>query len=207
MNRHSVSQEQIAREKALNLYISAFERGDFEVMDPILQKATLDPILNRMIMEVHDYFLVEDKMVLQSDERARVRALVFDYLAASVHDTDEEVAIPSLTVEDVIVSLQHYPGVNEQTKQEARRIHSQLPQKDYPLPQKLSIKEVYRMFEQLGVSASTRLQKVFREKAIFLSMGHEQGMAQLAATRHQRHLHQQKSEQHDQKDKDEERLS
>jgi hypothetical protein len=195
MNKHSLSPEQLAREKALYLYISAFEQGDFERMDPILQQAVLDPILDRMITEAHDYFLVEDKIEVHAEERERVRALIFEHLGSGIGDTNEDMAIPPLTVDDVIGKLQWDPKTNAQIKQEALKLQGQLRQRKIALPQKLSLKEVYRLFEQLGLSASTRLQKLFQEKAVLLAMGREKGMAQMAATRHQRGLYEQKKTQ------------
>lgn len=195
MNKRFVSQEQMEREKALSLYISAFEHGDFDTMDTILLQAMSDPALNSMIAGVHDYFLAEDKVILQAEEREKIRALVFDHLPSAIRDIDEEIAIPPVTIQDVIVKLQHDPRINEQTRQEVLHVQKQI-QQQIPLPQKLGLKDVYHLFEQLGISVSTRLQKLFREKAIFLSMGHQQGIAQMAATRHQRRVHDQKSAYH-----------
>lgn len=186
MNNHSTSPEQAARERAVERYITAFECGDFDTMEPILQQAVFDPILDLMITEVHDYFLVEDNIELHAKEQERVRTLVFDHLVSGIRDTDEDIAVPPLTIDYVVVKLQQDTKVHALYKQEAEQIYAHLPQRQIPLPEKLNVKAVYHMFEQLGVSVSAHFQKIFREKAVLLSMGHEQGLAQMAATRHQR---------------------
>jgi len=52
-NQQDFSQ-QFAREKALHRYISAFEDGDFDTMDEVLQQAMTDPLLEEMIIEAHE---------------------------------------------------------------------------------------------------------------------------------------------------------
>ncbi|MGH9799894.1 MAG: hypothetical protein ACRD82_05970, partial [Blastocatellia bacterium] len=47
---------------------------------------------------------------------------------------------------------------------------------------------VHRLFEQIGLSLSASFRKLFRETAIFLSMGREQQAGLLAAARRQRRV-------------------
>jgi RNA polymerase sigma factor (sigma-70 family) len=49
----------LEREKALYRYGSALERGDFDLVSRILQKAELDPELERLILEVNRAYLQE----------------------------------------------------------------------------------------------------------------------------------------------------
>ncbi|MEJ2555945.1 MAG: DUF4349 domain-containing protein [Anaerolineae bacterium] len=60
MNRQETEQaRQLAREKALYRYSSALDRGDFEVVSSILEKAEEDPVLARMLLEVNEVYQAE----------------------------------------------------------------------------------------------------------------------------------------------------
>ena len=50
---------QIKREKLLFRYHNALERGDFETLSAVLEEAQHDPILERMILEVHEVYLTD----------------------------------------------------------------------------------------------------------------------------------------------------
>ncbi len=184
----------LAREKALYCYISAFERGDFDAMDRVLQQAMFDPLLDEMIMQAHEYYLAEEKVTLHEEDFAKILQLVMQHLPSGIPDEDEAIEIPPLTVDDVFDKLQEDRTMQGSLKQEALQIRSTLGQGHLPLPENLAIKNIYRFFEQLGVAMSARLQKLFREKAIFLSMARQQGIAQLAATRRQKAQYQPKPE-------------
>jgi hypothetical protein len=184
--------QQLAREKALYLYISAFEHGDSDVMTAVLQQAMSDPLMEEMIMEAHEYYLAEEKVTLREEDFAKVLNLVMQHLPSGLPDEEEAIAIPPLTMADVFDKLQQDRTIQGSIKQEAQQIRSKLSQVNPELPENLAIKNVYRLFEQLGIAVSTKLQKLFREKAIFLAMGRQQGMAQLAATRRQKRQNQRK---------------
>lgn len=51
--------QQFAREKALYLYISGLENGNFDQMSAILEQAQTDPVLEKMIEETHEVFAEE----------------------------------------------------------------------------------------------------------------------------------------------------
>lgn len=192
--------QQLAREKALYLYISAFERGDSDKMDAVLQQAMYDPLLEEMIMEAHEYYLAEEKVKLREEDFAKILDLIVRYLPSGIPDEEEVIAIPPLTIGDVFDKLQEDRNIQGSMKQEAQQINSKLVQADVPLPENLAMKSVYHLFEQLGVVVSAKLQKLFREKAIFLSMTRQQGIAQLAATRRQKTQHQRKLQQEEEKE-------
>ncbi len=184
-NQWGLSQEQLVREKALYQYLSAFEHGDFESMGTVLQKALQDPLLEAMILEAHEYYQAEEQITLQGEEREKILQMVLEHLPSGIWDEQDEMAIPPLTVGDVIAKMQQDRALTGSVKQEIQIIGEQIPSPQHPLPSNLNLKNIYHLFEQLGLSVSTRVQKLFREKAIFLSMAREQGMAQLAATRRQ----------------------
>jgi hypothetical protein len=184
-NQWDLSQEQLVREKALYQYLSAFEHGDFESMGTILQKAVQDPLLEAMILEAHEYYQAEEQLTLRGEEREKILQMVLEHLPSGIWEEQDEMAIPLLTVADVIAKMQQDRALTGSIKQEIQMISEQMPSPQHPLPVTLNLKNIYHLFEQLGLSVSTRVQKLFREKAIFLSMAREQGMAHLAATRRQ----------------------
>ena len=63
----SERKRQIAREKLLFRYSNALERGDFDMIADVLETARRDPILERMILEVHEVYVAE----LQSSQPFR----------------------------------------------------------------------------------------------------------------------------------------
>lgn len=193
--RNHPSDFSLAREKALYLYINAFERGDFDKMETVLQQAMYDPLLEEMIMEAHEYYLAEEKVKLREEDFAKILDLVVRYLPSAIPDEEEAIAIPPLTIGDVFNRLQEDKSIQGPMKREVQQINTNLTVADVLLPENLAKKSVYRLFEQLGVVVSEKLQALFREKAIFLSMTRQQGMAQLAATRRQKIQRQQKLQQ------------
>lgn len=199
-NHPSDFSQQLAREKALYLYINAFERGDFDKMEAVLQQAIYDPLLEEMIMEAHEYYLAKENVKLREEDFAKILDLVVRYLPSAIPDEEEAIAIPPLTIGDVFIRLQEDKDVQRSVKQEVQQLKAKLTQRDLPLPENLARKNVYRLFEQLGVVVSEKLQKLFREKAIFLSMARQQGIAQLAATRRQKTQRQRKLQQEEEKE-------
>lgn len=199
-NHPSDFSQQLARERALYLYINAFERGDFDKMETVLQQAMYDPLLEEMINEAHEYYLAEEKVKLREEDFAKILDLAVRYLSSGIPDEEEAIAIPPLTIGDVFNKLQEDKSIQGAMKQEVQQVNVKLAQADVPLPENLAKKSVYHLFEQLGVAVSEKLQKLFREKAIFLSMARQQGIAQLAATRRQKTQRQRKLQQEEEKE-------
>lgn len=199
-NHPSDFSQQLSREKRLYLYLNALERGDFDKMDAVLQQAMNDPLLEEMIMEAHEYFLAEEKVKLREEDFAKILDLVVRYLPSGIPDEEELLDIPALTIADVFDKLQEDRSIQGVVKQEVQQINMKLKQTDVLLPENLAMKSVHRLFERLGVAVSVKLQKLFREKAIFLSMTRQQGIAQLAATRRQKTQRQRKLQQGEEKE-------
>lgn len=184
-NWHPIYKQRILHEKALYRYANALERGDFEAIAIILHQAEYDATLERMLMEVHEAYQEEKEAVAHVGDADLVRQLLQQHLPSGFEKV-EEVEIPPLTVSDVVARIQSDAAVQGPIRQEITTVVQELRQNTTPLPGSLSVRGVRTLFVQLGVSVSDRFQKLFRETAIFLSMGREQGIAQLAATRQQR---------------------
>jgi hypothetical protein len=181
-----LSPEQLAREKALYVYLSAFERGDFDTMDEILQEAMYDAELEQMIMEAHEYYLEEEQFSLQEAELERLRQLIWQHLPSAVKDEGEAASIPPLTIEDVLARMQENPRIRGAIRQELQRLRQQLPAPMPALPDDLSLQGIRQCFEQMGLQPTLPFLKCFREQAILLAMQREQGLASLAAARRQK---------------------
>ena len=184
-NQQPTFKQRLLREKALYRYANALERGDADTLATILHEAESDAILEQQITEMHEMYLEEKHMEMVVQDTEQVQQMLRQHIPSGFEPMIEDIAIPSLTVGDVVARLQSDAAVRGPVKQELMTVVQQLRQNITPLPQSLSIHGVQNLFTQIGVSVSGRFQKLFRETAIFLSMGREQGIAQLAATRRQ----------------------
>ena len=184
-NQQDFSQ-QFAREKALHRYVSAFEHGDFDTMDEVLQQAMTDPLLEEMIMEAHEYFQGGEKAILRQKDVEKILDLVAQHLPSGIPDEEDAISIPPLTIGDVLLGIQEDRTIPGDLRQEAQRLHAKLPSSPPLLPENLGLRDVSQLFAHLNIQVSARLQKEFREKAIFLAMGRQRGIAQLAAARRQK---------------------
>ncbi|HEU5382299.1 MAG TPA: hypothetical protein VFV38_43345 [Ktedonobacteraceae bacterium] len=182
-NRPDLSQ-QFGREKALHRYISAFEHEELDVMDEILAQAMIDPLLEEMIMEAHDFFQEEDKLTLRENEVVKILDLVAQHLLSAI--PDEPISIPDLTVGDILISLREDITLHNSLRKEAQTVYEKVLPAPSLLPKKLGLADVSQLFSRLNISVSAKLQKLFRDKAIILSMGRQQGIERLAAARRQK---------------------
>jgi hypothetical protein len=186
MNEQHITQmSQREREKALYLYSSALERGDFETVEAILQQAEIDLALEQMILELDEVLQSGFANTRQADDAVLIQRLLQQYLPTALETNDAEVELPPLLISDVLARMKTDSAFNGQLGSEIQIIAKQLPQADIPVPEHLSLQGVRHFLEQLNLSVSVRFQKLFRDTAIFLLMGRKQGMAHLAAARHQ----------------------
>lgn len=183
-NQQFTRQQRLEREKQLNLYMDAFEGGDFARMTQILNKAEQDPDLGALIWEVHTAYVADLENEQQENDVEVVRQLLQAYIPSAwgVSGVEE---IPPLTVGDVIARMQADEATRGVTTEEFAKVTEQLRRSSQLLPADLGLHGVRKLFIQLGVQASKHLQKLFSQTALFLSTGREQGIAQLAATRKQ----------------------
>ncbi len=190
MKTPRIDQNSLLREKALYRYSGALERGDFETVATVLEQAEKDPELERMIMELNAAYTIEGEAVSVVEAGEVVRGLLREHLP-SAFTSAEDVTDQPLTVSDVAARLQADAARDGRSDRELSVIGRRLAQSNDPLPPTLSERWIGRLFDEIGVEASKRFQKLFRDTAIFLSMGREQGMTRLAATRKQQHIHEQ----------------
>lgn len=179
-------QRELDREKALYRYVCALDRGDLDAMAAVLRQAERDPALEQMILETHEAFLAEEDATAEQGAAETVRELLRRCLPSAFAAEAEEMELPPLTVSDVVERLQSDAALNALAAREEGLVIEQLRQSHAPLPEDLSKRGLRKFFEELGLSLSERLQKLFRDTAVLLSIGREQHAARLAATRRQR---------------------
>ncbi len=191
-NRLSDQLRELAREKTVFQYNTALERGDFETVAALLAEAESDALLEQMILEVNEVLAEEcvQSQALQmtlAEDAEQVRQIIGECLTSAIPmEEDDLVNLPPLTVSTVFAQMQEDSSLQPQIRKDAAVVQQTLRPHDVPLPSDLTQRNVRQLFRELGIAVEARLEKVFRQAAIFLSMGREQQMAQLAATRRQR---------------------
>jgi hypothetical protein len=171
------------REKLLLRYTTALDAGDFESITTILQHAQQDPELEQMILEINDHYVDEVEAAAQAQDDAVVRELVQTHLLSAL--STAEIEPPPLTVGHVLARIHADAALRGKVERDALAATRDLQATETPLPTDLSLRGVTKLLEQLGVQVGRRFQNLFRETAIFMRMGRNQGMARLAATRRQ----------------------
>jgi len=187
------SNKSTERERAAFLYTTALEYGDFETVQSILKHAERDSVLERILLEVNDALAHENDLVLPGEalfaDAARVQQIVRECLPSAEIETEgSESQLPALTIRHVLAQMQDDVTLKRQFRQEATALQHRLQVQDIVLPSDLSQRSVHKFFKDLGLSAGERLQRLFRQAAIFLAMGREQHISQLAAARRERGL-------------------
>jgi len=171
------------REKHLYEYSVALEHGDFDIVGQILELAEQDPILEHMIIELNVADESEHVSIADKQASTLVQNLLREHLSSGV--AADEVDLPPLAVGDVVARIQSNAALRGTLAQEVATAVEQLRQDKTPLPADLGQQRVQQLLRELGLSFSRSFEKLFRNTAIFLAMGREQGVARLAATRRQ----------------------
>jgi hypothetical protein len=180
------------REKALFLYSSALERGDFETVSLMLEEARNDAQLEQMILELteelgreYDRELAAEAVL--AEDSARVKQILRECVPSGAFGAvSDETELPPLTVRSVLARMQEDSSLGANIRQEAARLQGTLQQTDVPLPENLSQHSISHLFGEMGLTAGSLVQKMFRRIALLLTMSREQDMSQLAAARRQR---------------------
>lgn len=177
--------QKYARERLMFRYVNALERGDLETVGVILEQAEQDAELERMILEVNDFYVSEQQEMIDERDAAFVRKMILQHLPSADSELSEG-ELPPLTVADVLARISSDAALKRQLEREPASALMQLQHVTQALPTNLTLTNVRVLFGQWGIRVSASFEKLFRETAIFLSLGHEQTRAQLAATRRQR---------------------
>lgn len=183
--RSTDPQSDYVRERALYRYSAALERGDLDAVDAVLREAEGDAPLESAIIELNALYAEGDSSLLQEHNVAVVRRILSKHLAAA-REAEASVELPALTVGIVAARVREDVARQGRGDAEVLTVTQRLSGEQTPLPNDLSAPSVRRLFQQLGVEVSDRFRKLFRQRAIDLSMGRRDGAFRLAATRQQR---------------------
>lgn len=173
---------QYEREKALFKYSLALESGNLDALSQVLQLAETDPQLEEMILEISEAYQAEIDAMERTKAENLVRQLLREHLSSSIPVEEEEP--PPITVADVAARIQADHSQRATARRNTLSLAKQLQTNPTPLPPKLGLPDVMQLLYQLGVAANNQFVKLFRETAIMLSMGRQQGL--MAATRRQK---------------------
>lgn len=174
MNNNFVTTD---RQKAIQRYISALDMGNIDEVLTVLEEATEDPILDRMIIEVNQAIEQEEGLTPFAEDAELVRNLVQKHFSdTQLTESDER----QITVGDVAARMQ----TDRNVPVSDQAVHKELVQLTTPLPEILNIQAIRKLAIRLQITASEKFWRVFRDTAIMMGIG--RGQAQMAAARKQK---------------------
>jgi len=178
MDRPNDHERATLREKAIYRYVEALDRAELEIVAEVMELAIDDPELSQAIAEVNSALQQEMHLTPLSADAEIVRTLIHEHLRSGELAHTEHLP---LTVGEVAAKLKSDRRVpfNEE------RVNDLLLNNQQPLPALLSFEATKQIGRDLGIEASDRFWRAFRDAAITLSMGRGRE-SQLLAARIQR---------------------
>lgn len=173
-------QRVLMNEKALYRYSSALARGDFDTLEAVLHAAEQDPALEQMILELHAEYTLEEDTLQAGTDVELVRGLLREHIPSAF--AEEESIVQPLTVGNVVARLEVDRKVAEGDQQVARHLRDS----QRVLPEIVNARAIGALARELGVAASDRFWRAFRDTAVMLGLGRSQNEMRLAAAREQR---------------------
>jgi hypothetical protein len=168
-----------AREKAIYRYVEALDKAELDTIAAVLDLAVDDPDLSQAITEVNLSIQEEMQLLPFAADAESVRTLIHNHLH-SVTEVAGDRDLP-LTVGEVAAKLKSERRVPFSDE----KINDLLLNSHQSLPAFLSLEAIQHLGRELGVRASDRFWRAFRDAAITLSMGRGRE-SQLLAAREQR---------------------
>lgn len=178
MNRPNDHERAVLREKAIYRYVEALDRAELEIVAEVIALAIDDPELSQAIIEVNSAFQQEMQLTPLSADAEIVRTLIHEHLGSGELAHTENLP---LTVGEVAAKLKSDRRVSFTEE----RVNDLLLNNQQPLPALLSFEATKQIGRDLGIEASDRFWRAFRDAAITLSMGRGRE-SQLLAARIQR---------------------
>ena len=169
------NRESRLRDRALHRYIAAMERGDAEGAATILEIALDDPKLDGMISEVNEALEEEEGLTSTARDAEVVRDLLQKHFASAFEDKEAETT--PLEVRHVANRLERDPRVPFAD----REVTSSLRGASVPLPRRLDRRGMERLKMELGVEASERFWRRFKDAAVVMEIGRADSLGRLAA--------------------------
>jgi hypothetical protein len=178
MDRPNDHERAALREKAIYRYVEALDRAELEIVAEVMELAIDDPELSQAIIEVNSAFQQEMQLTPLSADAEIVRTLIHEHLGSGELAHTENLPITVGEVAAKLKSDRRVPFTEE-------RVNDLLLNNQQPLPALLSFEATKQIGRDLGIEASDRFWRAFRDAAITLSMGRGRE-SQLLAARIQR---------------------
>ncbi len=178
MNRPNDHERAVLREKAIYRYVEALDRAELEIVAEVIGLAIDDPELSQAIIEVNSNFQQEMQLTPLSADAEIVRTLIHEHLGSGELAHNENLPLTVGEVAAKLKSDRRVPFTEE-------RVNDLLLNNQQPLPALLSFEATKQIGRDLGIEASDRFWRAFRDAAITLSMGRGRE-SQLLAARIQR---------------------
>ncbi len=157
------------RERLLERYVQAFDRGDLETVDRILAEGARDPELDRQLQAINDALAEEAGLNTFAEDSRLVRHLLYTHLP-SAHPDAEPATPPPLTVGDVAARLQADEATGRRLPAADRLVNQQLRARTEPLPDQVTGPAIAALARSLSVTASARYWEEFRRTALMLRL-------------------------------------
>ena len=178
MNRPNDHERAVLREKAIYRYVEALDRAELEIVAEVIALAIDDPELSQAIIEINSAFQQEMQLTPLSADAEIVRTLIHEHLGSGELAHTENLPLTVGEVAAKLKSDRRVPFTEE-------RVNDLLLNNQQPLPALLSFEATKQIGRDLGIEASDRFWRAFRDAAITLSMGRGRE-SQLLAARIQR---------------------
>lgn len=173
MPEKQINQENL-REDIIDLYVKAMDEGDLETASMVVELATTDTELARIIDEIDTAYQEEEGILVDSEEKRLVKDILYKSFPSAFADDEEPKPV---TVGDVIARLLSENKVSAIDKQSVNHLINS----DLLLPIMINSQTVKKLANNLGLQASERFWNNFRDAAIALVMCRSNSQAQLAA--------------------------
>lgn len=161
-------------ERAVERYVCALDEGDLDTVSAVLNEALENPELDRVITEINFAMQDEEGLAPLSSAANLVRELVRRHFHSAFGVEDD---LSPLTVGEVAARLQ----VERTVPTADQPVNSALLGNPTQMPSRPGVKEIRQLAADLGVTASEKYWRVFRDTAIMLGMRQSHYQAQLAA--------------------------
>jgi len=178
MDRPNDHERAALREKAIYRYVEALDRAELEIVAEVIGLAIDDPELSQAIIEVNSAFQQEMQLTPLSADAEIVRTLIHEHLGSGELAHTENLPLTVGEVAAKLKSDRRVPFTEE-------KVNDLLLNNQQPLPALLSFEATKQIGRDLGIEASDRFWRAFRDAAITLSMGRGRE-SQLLAARIQR---------------------
>ena len=163
------------REWWIHRYVQAFDRGDAEGIEAVLDAALRDPELSAAIDEINLEYLEEAGIPAFSNAARTVADLAQKHLAGLADQQERMTSAP--TIGEVAAQLQAQRLVHP----EDEAINRLLLHSPRLIPLELTVGNLTMLFAELGYEASKRYVRAFKDAAIWLGMSRSQSQIKLAA--------------------------